>query len=359
MSARSTRTKAGVIADIDVLRASVELQTQQQRLIAAENQLAIDKLALARVIGLPKGQLFEPTDAVPFAPLDGITLEQALERAVATGPTTSARERGSGGGAAAAIRGGGELSLALHRRQLRRHRKPQLRHLPRDVQRRSDARTCRSFRATRVRADHAGGRRSTQTATTPSWPISTGRIDEQVRTALLNLRSSSDLVTVAESNLGPRQPDPRAGAGSVRRGGGRQPRGRPGAGIGGRGQPVLHREPLCAQPRERSLSRRRSASPSSRRCKYLGSTVTMDNSATHDPANEARAEWTGSRSGPAAGEALDSDAEAPDARVWARRDCSWGRGLMAFHVMGVDGQRSGRRLRVSGQLAHLWPMSRA
>ena len=42
------QNKAGVIAQIDVLRARVELQTQQQRLIAAENQLAIDKLVLAQ-----------------------------------------------------------------------------------------------------------------------------------------------------------------------------------------------------------------------------------------------------------------------------------------------------------------------
>ena len=80
------RNKAGVIASIDVLRAQVELQTQQQRLIAAENQLAIDKLTLARIIGLPKGQEFEVTDAVPFAPLNGITLDQALEQAYATRP---------------------------------------------------------------------------------------------------------------------------------------------------------------------------------------------------------------------------------------------------------------------------------
>ena len=46
------RNKAGVIAAIDVLRAQVEMQAQQQRLSRAENQLAIDKLALARVIGL-------------------------------------------------------------------------------------------------------------------------------------------------------------------------------------------------------------------------------------------------------------------------------------------------------------------
>ena len=80
------QNKAGVIAGIDVLRARVELQTQQQRLIAAENQLAIDKLALARVIGLPKGQDFQITDSVPYAPLDGITLDQALQGATTTRP---------------------------------------------------------------------------------------------------------------------------------------------------------------------------------------------------------------------------------------------------------------------------------
>ena len=80
------QNKAGVVASIDVLRAHVELQTEQQRLIAAENQLAIDKLALARVIGLPNGQEFRVTDAVPFAPLEGITVDQALDRAYASRP---------------------------------------------------------------------------------------------------------------------------------------------------------------------------------------------------------------------------------------------------------------------------------
>ena len=37
------QNKSGVVAAIDVLRARVEFQTQQQRLIAAENQLAIDQ----------------------------------------------------------------------------------------------------------------------------------------------------------------------------------------------------------------------------------------------------------------------------------------------------------------------------
>ena len=64
----------------------MEFQNQQQRLIAAENQLAIDKLTLARVIGLPNGQEFQLTDSVPYAPLAEMTLEQALQQAYATRP---------------------------------------------------------------------------------------------------------------------------------------------------------------------------------------------------------------------------------------------------------------------------------
>jgi len=77
------RREAGVAARIDELRAQVELQTQQQRLIAAKNLLAKDKLGLARIIGLPVGQDFTLTDTVPYAPLEGVTLERALQDAYA------------------------------------------------------------------------------------------------------------------------------------------------------------------------------------------------------------------------------------------------------------------------------------
>lgn len=73
--------KAGVIAGIDELRAKVELQTQQQRLIAQENQFAKDKLTLARIIGLPTGQEFALTDTVPYAPLEKVDPHEALQRA--------------------------------------------------------------------------------------------------------------------------------------------------------------------------------------------------------------------------------------------------------------------------------------
>src|SRR5262249_29480630 len=70
--------KAGLVPAIDVLRANVELKTQQQRLLVQQNQLARDKLTLGRVIGLPPGQTFDIADQVPFKPLSGLTQERAL-----------------------------------------------------------------------------------------------------------------------------------------------------------------------------------------------------------------------------------------------------------------------------------------
>jgi outer membrane protein TolC len=194
------RNRAGVIANIDVLRARVQLQTQQQRLIAAENQLAIDKLMLGRVIGLPKGQEFQITDVVPFAPLDGITLNEALERAVTTrADYLSARARvraaelqrqsaaaanypslsadadygAIGSPGLGAAHGTFSAAVTLH--------------VP-------------IFQGTRVRADTLEADSALQQRKAELADLD-ATIDEQVRTAFLNLRSSSDLVAVAQSNI--------------------------------------------------------------------------------------------------------------------------------------------------------------
>ncbi len=55
--------ESGVVPGIDVLRAQVQFQAQQQRTLAAENEFAKAKLNLARAIGLPQGQAFMQTDA--------------------------------------------------------------------------------------------------------------------------------------------------------------------------------------------------------------------------------------------------------------------------------------------------------
>jgi outer membrane protein TolC len=72
--------RAGTVPGIDVLRAEVELRTEQQRMVAQKNLVEKDKLSLARAIGLPTGQQFSVSDALPFAPLQ-IALDDLLKQA--------------------------------------------------------------------------------------------------------------------------------------------------------------------------------------------------------------------------------------------------------------------------------------
>jgi len=75
------QVNSGTSPAIDGLRAKVELQTRQQQLIQARNDLAIQKLTVARVIGLAPGQQFELTDKSPYQPIASVTVSEALKRA--------------------------------------------------------------------------------------------------------------------------------------------------------------------------------------------------------------------------------------------------------------------------------------
>ncbi len=74
--------QAGTAPLLDELRARVDYQTQQQALITAQNQYEKDKIALARVIGLPLEQKFELTDTAPYAALDDVDPESAVKQAL-------------------------------------------------------------------------------------------------------------------------------------------------------------------------------------------------------------------------------------------------------------------------------------
>ena len=77
----SDRFTAGLSAQIDRTRSQVEFQTQQQRLTAEQAEYAKQKIGFARLIGLSSGQEFTLTDKLPYAPLENLTLDQALSLA--------------------------------------------------------------------------------------------------------------------------------------------------------------------------------------------------------------------------------------------------------------------------------------
>jgi outer membrane protein TolC len=193
------RVNAGTSPDIDALRAKVELQTRQQQLIQAKNNLAIQKLTVARVIGLAPGQEFELTDKSLYQPFEGITVEEALKRAYATRSDYQAAMT--------------DVRVAEFSRK---------------------AAVAGYFPSLSFTADYGAGALHPSAATqvfdargTLSIPIFQGgsvhgdvlqaearleqsrerldnlraQIDSDVRTALLNLQSSADLVKVARSNI--------------------------------------------------------------------------------------------------------------------------------------------------------------
>ena len=193
------QVKAGTSPEIDGLRAKVELQTRQQQLIQAKNNLAIQKLAVARVIGLAPGQEFELTDKSAYQPFEGITADEALKRAYASrsdylAAMTDVRAAEFSRKAAVAGylpslafnadvgEGGGHPSTATQVFDVRGTLSIPIFQggsVHGDILQ-ADAR----LEQTRERLDNLRA-----------------QIDSDVRTALLNLQSSADLVNVARSNI--------------------------------------------------------------------------------------------------------------------------------------------------------------
>ena len=195
----SDQVKAGTSPEIDGLRAKVELQTRQQHLIQARNDLAIQKLTVARVIGLAPGQEFELTDKSLYQEFQAMTVDEALQRAYASRSDYQAAMA--------------EVRAAEYSRK---------------------AAVAGYFPSLSFNADYGTGGSHPSTSTqvfdvhgTLSIPIFQGgsvhgdvlqadakliqsrerlanlrgQIDSDVRTALLNLQSSAEQVEVARSNI--------------------------------------------------------------------------------------------------------------------------------------------------------------
>ena len=75
---------AGLVPNIDTLRARVQLQAQQETVIEVENALEKQRIALARVIGLPVQQKFRLVDRVPHSDLPGVNIDGAVQLALET-----------------------------------------------------------------------------------------------------------------------------------------------------------------------------------------------------------------------------------------------------------------------------------
>ncbi len=71
----------GIIAKVDADKNEVQVLTEQQRLLSLQNDLAKQKINLARMIGLPASDQYEITDEVPYSPAASFTVEEILKQA--------------------------------------------------------------------------------------------------------------------------------------------------------------------------------------------------------------------------------------------------------------------------------------
>lgn len=195
----ANQKRAGTAAAIDVLRAQVQMEQEQQQLIAQKNQVAKDKLALGRVIGLPPGQQFEIANKEPYSPLAAMTPDEALSaayeqradfqsakalvRAAEDSVTAARAERYPNVGVAADY---GDVGTALNNSHG-------------TVTFQAFAKF-NIFDGGRIRGDIVQARAALKQRQDELADLR-GQIDYQVRAALLDLQSAADQVSVARSNL--------------------------------------------------------------------------------------------------------------------------------------------------------------
>jgi outer membrane protein TolC len=73
--------QAGTAPRIEATRTEVQLHIEEYNLSVAHNNFDLAKLALGRATGLPLGQQFEITDALPYSEINPPSVEEALDLA--------------------------------------------------------------------------------------------------------------------------------------------------------------------------------------------------------------------------------------------------------------------------------------
>ena len=192
--------RAGTSPGIDVLRALVELKTQQQRLLAQRNQFDKDKLSLARVIGLPAGQNFDLADSVPFAPLAGLSQQEALRMALAQRQDYQSAKKLVEGAKESVKAAQAEWYPTLDFNGYYGAAGETLLNNSHGVFSLTGAVNFNIFNGGRIRSDEEQAKANLKQRSDELANLG-GQIDFQVRAAFLDIRTAAEQVAVAQENL--------------------------------------------------------------------------------------------------------------------------------------------------------------
>jgi outer membrane protein TolC len=191
--------KAGMAPGIDVLRSQVEMQVQQQRLVAVRNDYAKQKLTLGRIIGLPAAQEFTLTEKIPVTPAAPLTLEMAIDRALHDRPdyhSAEARVRAAELNKKAAI-GEALPTVRLNADYGVMGRRPTENHSTFTT---AAALQIPIFQGGKVKGDVLQAEALLRQRQSTLGDLR-GQIEFEVRTAFLDLQSAAEQVQVAQSSV--------------------------------------------------------------------------------------------------------------------------------------------------------------
>lgn len=195
----SDRFEVGLAARLDATRAEVQLEEEEQRTISFESDLELQKLRLARLIGMPLGQAFVTSDVYGFHPEVAYTLDTALDHAF--------QHRQDAKAAAASVRAADAAVKAAHSERLP------------SVQIRADAGiagtaptqtslgvytvqgivTVPVYNGGRIAGDERQAE-AAQRQRKAEYEDTRAQVDQDVRTAYIQLNASAHQVTLARHN---------------------------------------------------------------------------------------------------------------------------------------------------------------
>ena len=194
------RFEAGLAARIDASRAQVQLQSEQQRLRALQADFDNQRLRLARIIGLPLGQPYTPSDTYAFSPMTAYTLDDALQQGF--------KNRSDLAAAASSVHAADEELKAAHAERL-----PRLNinadfgaagltpsHEVGGVFTVSGTLSVPLYEGGRIRGDIEQAEAAVKQRKA-ELEDTRAQIDQDVRQAFINLNAAADQVNIARSNV--------------------------------------------------------------------------------------------------------------------------------------------------------------
>jgi outer membrane protein TolC len=193
------QVQAGSAPRIDATRTEVQLHTEEYNLSVARNNFEIAKLVLGRAIGLPLGQQFELSDTLPYSDIAPLTADEAIDiaykarsdlRSALDSQKSAAQTLSAAKGErypTVAVNGDyGDLGSTFG-------------HSHGDFTFQAGIRVP-LFTGGRIKGDITQGEAALRQRKAEAENIR-GQIDQDVRTALLNINAAKDQVQVAKQNV--------------------------------------------------------------------------------------------------------------------------------------------------------------